>query len=319
MNLWFIFWSAIYDKLWSLWKWTAHKCTGNCEIQRLCCSSNNTGAERSKAIEYSIVKSKSQVLKKMNAELSRLADSQLLTNKWILFEKYIDETVVLKEIDTKTHVDFIPAYRICLVHIYGYKQLIRQIHNMRSIICDPRNSAHQKMLQNLWSQLMDEPLSGVHSKQWQDIGFQGPDPSLDLRSMGLLALDNLLFFVTVYREMARNTLQHSLHPTQGYPFAWVGINLTQLVLKLLLDGHLKTHFYNCFQRIFKIEDFHKVYSYLYTKFDKLWIDKTQESEQNFYYIISQFESQLTEQLADDKTVLSWEASQSRPVVETKLW
>ena len=45
-----------------------------------------------------------------------------------------------------------------------------------------------------------------------------------------------------------------------YPFAIVGINLTHLALNLLTRGHLKTHFYNSYNRLFKVEDFHKVYS-----------------------------------------------------------
>jgi len=71
------------------------------------------------------------------------------------------------------------------------------------------------MLRNLWQQLMDEPLNGMISKQWSDIGFQGDDPSTDFRGMGLLSLKNLLFFTTFYREPARHILQHSLHPIHG--------------------------------------------------------------------------------------------------------
>ena len=155
---------------------------------------------------------------------------------------------------------FIPAYRICLVQIYGYKQLIRQIQNLRSLSYDPTDSSHKKMLENLWIQLSDEPLRGMVSKQWTDIGFQGDDPSTDFRGMGLLGLDNLLFFSTVYKEAARHILQHSLHPIHGFPFAIVGINLTHMAYSLLIGGHLKTHFFNSYNRLFKVEDFHKVYS-----------------------------------------------------------
>jgi hypothetical protein len=71
------------------------------------------------------------------------------------------------------------------------------------------------MLENLWKQLMDTSLTGLISKQWSEIGFQGDDPSTDFRGMGLLGLENLLFFSTHYNESARHLLQHSLHPVHG--------------------------------------------------------------------------------------------------------
>ena len=46
------------------------------------------------------------------------------------------------------------------------------------------------------------------------------------------------------KETARSVYSRSLNPKYGYPFAIVGINITSWLHKLLLDGHLKTHFYN---------------------------------------------------------------------------
>lgn len=60
------------------------------------------------------------------------------------------------------------------------------------------------------------------SKQWQDIGFQGDDPRTDFRGMGMLGLDQLVFFTTQYNSLARHVLSRSLHPTFGYSFAIVG-------------------------------------------------------------------------------------------------
>ena len=48
------------------------------------------------------------MLNKIDAELSRLADNQMITNKWILFEKAIEATVVDKKINTKLHVEYCP-------------------------------------------------------------------------------------------------------------------------------------------------------------------------------------------------------------------
>ncbi|CAG2170876.1 unnamed protein product [Oppiella nova] len=292
-ELWQTLKTLLYLQLRSIIKWFLRKTTKLCELQRLCYA-NNLGANRTKGVEYSIVTSRSPVLQKINVELSRLADQQLLTNKWILFEKAIEATATTKQINTKLHPDFIAAYRICLVQIYGYKQLIKQIQCLRSITYDPQSTAHQQMLRNLWGQLSDEPLKALQSKQWSDIGFQGDDPSTDFRGMGLLSLDNLLFFATVYREPARHILQHSLHPKHGFPFAIVGINLTHLALSLLMDGHLKTHFFNSFNR------------YLFVAFDRVWLDSRPQSVMEFSLIRDKFEKQLIDKLADNRTVLKWD-------------
>lgn len=108
-------------------------------------------------------------------------------------------------------------YRICLVQIFGYKQLIARLEKVRTINFEHSNEVHQLLLTKLWTLLQpDVELEGPISKQWSDIGFQGTDPSTDFRGMGLLSLENLVFFATVYTDHARNILSHSLHPIHGY-------------------------------------------------------------------------------------------------------
>lgn len=92
---------------------------------------------------------------------------------------------------------------------------MKQILKIQSIAYDSKTVRHREMLEDLWQQLMDEPLNGMISKQWSQIGFQGEDPSTDFRGMGLLGLENLLYFATYYQEPARHILQHSLHPIHG--------------------------------------------------------------------------------------------------------
>lgn len=55
----------------------------------------------------------------------------------------------------------------------------------------------------------NEELENRFSTQWQQIGFQGKDPSTDFRAMGLLALDNLYYFAEKYNENAQRILKAS--------------------------------------------------------------------------------------------------------------
>lgn len=108
------------------------------------------------------------------------------------------------------------AMRICFLQIYGYKNLVKEIESLRSIPYDSQNSEHERKLVQLWEVLNPSyPLSGRISKQWTEIGFQGDDPMTDFRGMGILGLENLLYFSTNHTKIARLILLHSNHPTQG--------------------------------------------------------------------------------------------------------
>ncbi|KAH9414798.1 ELMO domain-containing protein 1 [Dermatophagoides pteronyssinus] len=303
--------TAIYFFFRKLLKGFLRKTTGLCELQRICYA-DYSNAYRSKAVENSLRLSKSPVLQKIDSELTSIALADQLAHRWEIVEKAVEATLVTKCINTNIHTDFILPYRICLVQIYGYRQLIARLDKLRAITFDPNNESHQKLLKTLWEKLCpDRKLDGLISKQWTEIGFQGSDPSTDFRGMGLLSLENLVFFVTVFGEYARNILSHSLHPTYGYPFAAVGINITHLALNLLRMNHLQTHLFNSETRLYVIEDFHKIYAYLFVSFDKLWIRSKPTSVMEFSHIRDKFEAAVIEKLNDDRAIFRWD-----PYLET---
>lgn len=120
--------------------------------------------------------------------------------------------------------------------------------------------------------------------------------------MGLLGLDNLLYFATEYNAAARHVLSHSMHPSHGYTFAIVGINLTSMAYNLLVNGAAKTHFYNLSTQYVSLKHFHRFYCYLFYEFDKFWLDCEPSSLMDFSNIYSRFHSNISEQLNDNQTV-----------------
>lgn len=122
--------------------------------------------------------------------------------------------------------------------------------------------------------------------------------------MGLLGLENLLYFAEEYNEAARHVLSHSMHPNYGYTFAIVGINLTSMAYNLLQDGSAKTHFYNLKTKLLRIKHFHRMYSYLFYEFDKFWVECKPTSLMEFSNIHAQFLSHISTQLRDDRTIFS---------------
>lgn len=59
-------------------------------------------------------------------------------------------------------------------------QLLKDIHKCKATQFDASVPEHEALLLRLWSTLMpDTPLSGMVSKQWKLIGFQGNNPATD--------------------------------------------------------------------------------------------------------------------------------------------
>lgn len=122
--------------------------------------------------------------------------------------------------------------------------------------------------------------------------------------MGLLGLENLLYFTDEYNAAARYVLSHSIHPIHGYPFAIVGINLTSMAYNMLDNGAAKTHLYNLKHPQLSLKHFHRIYCYLFYEFDKFWVKCKPNSLMEFSNIYERFSNDILIQLNDDRTVFN---------------
>lgn len=203
------------------------------------------------------------------------------------------KTIVLaKKINTRNHPAFVPGVGRCVEAIYGYKRLATIIEEMRLTPYDSNNTTHELKLMEIWNNLMPNvKLEARITKQWQDIGFQGDDPSTDFRGMGILGLENLLFFTREYTGTARHLLSHSQHPKYGYTLAVVSINISHMAWRLLMNGRAKSHFYNISQ-IYgypSLEQFHQFYCYLLYEFDLFWLHSKPDNLMEFNIVQEKFE------------------------------
>lgn len=197
--------------------------------------------------------------------------------------------------------------RVSLLQIYGYRQLCHEVNKLKSTAYDSNDAKHESHLMRIWDSLNpDEQLENRISSQWTSIGFQGQDPSSDFRGMGVLGLLNLHYFATKHPSVARSILLHSNHPANGYPFAITGINLTHMAYVLLNDGKLKVHFFNSIGGTMNLDDFHKLYVYLFVQFDRLWLKLKPVNVMEFSYIKQKFLEQLDSQLMEERCKLIWE-------------
>ncbi|XP_047235204.1 ELMO domain-containing protein 1 isoform X3 [Girardinichthys multiradiatus] len=266
------FFVFLYCKcLWRGLKFVVRRFTGRCELQRICYN-NKPGARRTLKIESSMRYSKYELLQ---SALGVHPDK---------VEKTIDDIMALKKINLDTNPQLGISLQASLLQIVGYRSLMAAVEKLRREPYDCENAEHENMLMKLWKELRpDTPLTGRISKQWCEIGFQGNDPKTDFRGMGLLGLQNLLYFAEHDKPTALQMLQDSLQPKHksthrkpselnkpdweqknpdkaiGYSFAIVGINITDLAYSLLVSGALKTHLYNVAPEMPSLQHFQQTF------------------------------------------------------------
>ncbi|CAD5234285.1 unnamed protein product [Bursaphelenchus xylophilus] len=171
----------------------------------------------------------------------------------------------------------------------GYKKLISEVEERRSELYDPENEEHERKLLRLWRLLKpDEELTARKSKQWQEVGFQGDDPATDFRGMGVLGLDQLLFFAQFDVAKCQRVMAISQDEIIGFPFAIAGITFTALCRQLLQENLLKNHFVNSCNQPPTIDNFHQVYCRIFYLFAEFWLHSSPPNVMNFNPVKSKF-------------------------------
>ena len=78
---------------------------------------------------------------------------------------------------------------------------------------------------------------------WEKIGFQSKTPKSDLRSVGMLAPLQILYFLCAYPSFSLNVYRLFLDKNCEWLFAVTLINITQICYHLLRDDLLDNFFY----------------------------------------------------------------------------
>ncbi|KAL1140865.1 hypothetical protein AAG570_000793 [Ranatra chinensis] len=296
-------WLFLYWQLRPLVKWFLRKTTKLCELQRICYG-KPAGCLRSQAVEFSLYHSRSTEIKTMIARLEEAARKKELSGavQKAALGYAVKTVVMVKGINMEYHRPFVKSFGRCVEHIWGYKQLYNEVESLRLTQFDSNDPKHEEILMRLWNAMKPHNrLEARITKQWQDIGFQGDDPKTDFRGMGMLGLENLVYFGEEYSGAAVHVLSHSLHPQYGYAYAIVGINITSLAYDLLKDGSLKTHVYNACKSMPTLRVFHLLYCYLFYEFDKFWVESKPKDVMEFTFIKDKFETNIRNSLADPTT------------------
>ncbi|CEG45672.1 Uncharacterized conserved protein [Plasmopara halstedii] len=104
---------------------------------------------------------------------------------------------------------------------------------------DGHNKIVIRMLQTIYKKVTTSSrnvsLIGMH---WESIGFQGTDPSTDLRGCGVLSLLQMLYLVENFHDLSHRFYALSQHPSRHFPFACVLINTSLQCVVALRNGAL---------------------------------------------------------------------------------
>ncbi|ESO06999.1 hypothetical protein HELRODRAFT_77172, partial [Helobdella robusta] len=142
---------------------------------------------------------------------------------------------------------------------------------LANISLPPMTSPSVNILKTLFVTLTNKTaeFSTFFGGHWTEIGFQGCDPGTDLRSGGMLALLQLLYFVTTPNtfKLSQSVFKLSKDPVQNFPFSSAGINFTVLCLNFLHNERLNKL---CISEKSVLTGMNKLYVAFFTRFHKIW-------------------------------------------------
>lgn len=192
--------------------------------------------------------------------------------------------------------------RYALERVASTHQLAREINQRVHTKYDSTNPAHERKLMLLWDLLRPhDKLEGRYTKQWTEIGFQGKDPATDFRGMGMLGLDDLVYYAKYYPMSSKNALECSHDDISWYSFAIVGINITSFAVQTLRTRQLQYYlFLNGTDR----SVYHELYCYLFHRFNAYW--STLEPKpiiMDFERVFADFKIMMERQLARRKLMM----------------
>lgn len=299
MELFSQWWSQFYFILLRpifklLLKWI----TGQCELLRITYS-NSCQAEKVQRIESSLRLSRSIELKKFaDSSDTHVAGS-------------VEHIQKLKNIASEAHPKFQLSMTDSLQRISAYNQIIVLAENCRKSKFSSDNVDHEVKLNKLWQLYnADRELPNRVGHHWTEIGFQGDDPATDFRGMGLLGLDQLIYFAETYPDHALHVLSQSHHPQYGFSFAIVGINMTEMCVNLLNKRKFKSYFYSLEKPIPGLTDFHRIYCHIFHGFAQHWFSECPESIMEFGRVREDYLQRVKSLLEADDTALLSEFRQS---------
>ena len=152
---------------------------------------------------------------------------------------------VLKGISPERRAVAEPNVQLALDFLRGYRALCTALEQQRALVKAPK--AIDARLGKLWAALQPQLPYARHAEEWTRLGFQGQDPTTDLRGGGGLALCELLHLVAHRPTLCAELVEAWSDPAsptrrtqpRSLPLALTSIHATSWLKALLEDGLLE--------------------------------------------------------------------------------
>ncbi|XP_023331477.1 ELMO domain-containing protein 3 [Eurytemora carolleeae] len=153
-----------------------------------------------------------------------------------ILEEYLAQVTERPQTSFDLFFNCICSYRPLPPHLEQEKQRI-----LATALIPFKNeeSIHLDILRSIYRQLTGAKVNCArYGHHWEDIGFQGNDPSTDLRGVGILGIVQGLYLVSTPEILpfAREVYRLSLKPSQEFPLMVLSLNVTRICLHILRDG-----------------------------------------------------------------------------------
>lgn len=170
-----------------------------------------------------------------------------------------------------------------LSKFFGPPKLAKKLKGERNLIfaialCkfNDQNPLHFRALSTVYRHLTKSsapcPRFGPH---WEDIGFQGGDPTDDLRGVGMLGVMQMVWFLETpnVRSIAGDIYRYSKDTSYPLPFCVVSLNVTRIVLQALRENCLSREC-NKREQVFAV--FNDLYAAIFLSFFHNWKRKCKD-------------------------------------------
>ena len=133
---------------------------------------------------------------------------------------------------------------------------------------DYSDDFHEKLLQSIWMYVTKENrfVSKI-GNHWEQIGFQGSDPSTDIRGSGLYGLLQLLHIAHEYPILIHKIYTLSIHDRYNFPLSIVSFKITNIVINLLRSTLIYSHI-NSYKSVNKA--LNEIHASLFLQFYLYW-------------------------------------------------
>lgn len=308
-----------------IYKYALHCFTGKCEIERIYESfiDKDNRPNGSSSLMFFTSFMYSQQLRDL---ISFLIPNEIY--------KKMDRVELLDYDITKEDKEDMEAHRLTL-QILARKSLTVKasmpnsslktfiLHTVRSLYCfmyirrcllhkdnlrfpfDNYSVTHLALLKKLWSQLLPEYTFERISPHWSEMGFQGKDPVSDLRAMGLLGIQSLVYFCDRYPHVAKKIMLLSQSPdNKWFSFAVTFFNLGWMILEFFNYYGVNVLKVGILHGVVNIDLYYQMTSIAFVRFNALWTALEPTSVMEFPSIRDKFKILVVDELLNNKFSLS---------------